>query len=179
MRNLLDFEKRKVSTDWLRHYPDVKIASKIQKLELNGKLTHTQLLSKVSLGEIVRVINESAYTRSKIFTLQHFDFKIYDPSNRNYCMDTPKKTKFSNDNKAEIVMSLLLSIRNRCFHWENLLKFRTNRGKVYPRITTKFRGTIIGIAPRNIELFLDDVLKSFDDGLLDLIAGEQFEKENS
>ncbi|WP_158656932.1 hypothetical protein [Helicobacter bizzozeronii] len=172
LRNLLGFEKRQSSSDWLRHHTNTKISSKIQKLESNGKLTHTQLLSKMSLGEIITMINESIRVRSKIFALQHFDFKNYESSNRNYYIDTPKKTKFSNDNKAEIVMYLLLSIRNRCFHWENLLKTRVNKNKVYPRITTKFRGTMVGIAPQNIELFLDDVLKSFDNELLELIAGE-------
>ncbi|BEG58246.1 CAAX protease (plasmid) [Helicobacter sp. NHP21005] len=172
LRNLLDFEKRQISTDWLRYSTDAKILNKIKKLELNGKLTHTQLLSKMSLGEIIAMINENVYIRSKIFNLQHFDFKNYDLSNRNYCTDTPRKTKFSNDNKAEIVMYLLLSIRNRCFHWENLLKTRLNKNKIYPRITTKFRGTMVGIAPQNIELFLDDVIKSFDNELLELIAGK-------
>ncbi|WP_163555339.1 hypothetical protein [Helicobacter suis] len=172
LRNLFDFEKRRISTDWLRYSTNAKILNKIKKLELNEKLTHTQLLSKMSFGEIIAMINENIHVRSKIFNLQHFDFKSYDLSNRNYCMDTPKKTKFSNDHKAEIVMSLLLSIRNRCFHWENLLKTRINKNKVYPRITTKFRGTMVGIAPQNIELLLDDVLKSFDNELLDLIAGK-------
>ncbi|MFC3848533.1 hypothetical protein ACFOPX_08450 [Helicobacter baculiformis] len=170
LRNLLDFEKRQSSSDWLRHHANSKILSKIQKLESNGKLTHTQLLSKMSLGEIITIINENVCVRSKIFALQHFDFKKYESSNRNYYINTHKKTKFNNDNKAEIVMYLVLSIRNRCFHWENLLKTRVNKGKTYPRITTKFRETIIGVAPQNIELFLDDVLKSFDAEILDLIA---------
>ena len=103
--------------------------------------------------------------------MQHLDFKRYDLSNKNLCMDVANKPKFTNDNKAEIVMSLILSIRNRCFHWENLLKTRINKGKVYPRITTNFRGTIIGVAPQNIEKFLGDILKSFDEGLLRLIDG--------
>ena len=69
-------------------------------------------------------------------------------------------------------MNLIRVIRNRCFHWENLLKTRTNKGEVYPRITTEFRGTFIGIAPQNIEIFLIDVLKSFDEGLPNLIDGK-------
>ena len=70
-------------------------------------------------------------------------------------------------------MNLIRVIRNRCFHWENLLKTKTTpEGKVYPRITIKFRGTYIGIAPQNIEIFLIDVLKSFDEGLPNLIDGK-------
>ena len=71
LRNLLDFEMRKNDVEWLRNYPNAEISSRISKLERNGALKHTQLLSKVSLGEIVRIINESNM-RGKIFTLQIF-----------------------------------------------------------------------------------------------------------
>ena len=173
LRNLLDCEKRQIDVDWLRNYPNIDISSKIKKPETNRTLSHTQLLSRLSLGEIIGIINESNRMRSRIFSLQHLDFKRYDLSNKNFCMDVANKPKFTNDNKAEIVMNLIRVIRNRCFHWENLLKTRTTpEGKVYPRITTKFRGTIIGVAPQNIEIFLIDVLKSFDEGLPNLIDGK-------
>lgn len=168
LRNLLDFEMRKIDVEWLRNYKNDEISSKISKLEINGALTHNQLLSKMSLGEIVKIINGSNMC-GRIFALQHFDFRKYEPSNKNFCKDSPKKRNFTNGDKAEIFMSLLIGIRNRCFHWENLLKTRINKDKAYPRITTKFRGTMVGVLPQNIKIFLDDVLKSFDSELLKLI----------
>ena len=181
MRNLLDCEKRQIDVDWLRNYPNIDISSKIKKPETkpetNRTPSHTQLLSRLSLGEIIKIMNESNdesnRMRSRIFSLQHLDFKRYDLSNRNFYKDVDNKPKFTNADKATIVMNLIRVIRNRCFHWENLLKTRTTpEGKVYPRITTKFRGTIIGVAPQNIEIFLIDVLKSFDEGLPNLIDGK-------
>lgn len=171
LRNLLDSKKRQIDADWLRNCTNIDISSKIRKPETNGAPNHTQLLSRLSLGEIIGIIGESNRMRSEIFSLQHLDFRHYDASNKNFCMDVANKPKFTNADKATIVMKLIHSIRNRCFHWENLLKTRINKGRVYPRITTNFRGTIIGVAPQNIEKFLGDILNSFDEGLLRLIDG--------
>ncbi|EHO0986568.1 hypothetical protein QPB68_001913, partial [Campylobacter jejuni] len=39
-------------------------------------------------------------------------------------------------------------------------------GKHYPRLTTKIENVYIGINPQKIELFLDDLIKTFDERIL-------------
>lgn len=58
-------------------------------------------------------------------------------------------------------------IRNRAFHWENLLKTRIIKGETYPCIVTIYpkneersNQTIIGIMPDKILDFLDDLIES-------------------
>lgn len=174
LRNLLDLEMKKRKSNWLQTCNDAKILQKIQNLQskAGGQLLHEQLLSNMSLGDVVRTINAEG-VRGRIFSLQRFDFKKYDKSNQNRCLGIPKKPKFNNDNKAEIVLSLLTNIRNRAFHWENLFKTRFLGDKAYPCITTKLGGTNIGIAPRHIEMFLDDILETFDAELLVLAGGKK------
>ncbi|WP_340638502.1 hypothetical protein [Helicobacter pylori] len=62
--------------------------------------------------------------------------------------------------------NLLWTIRNRAYHWENLLKLRANNR---PRITTRFirelekptsKSFNFGIMPNKIVSFLDDLIKS-------------------
>ena len=166
MRNLLDLEMKKINPrnpDWLKTCSDKKTLQKVRDLEskAGGLLLHEQLLSKMSLGDIARIINDKG-VRGRIFSLQRFDFKKYDKSNQNRCLGIPKKPKFSNDNKAEIVLSLLTNMRNRAFHWENLFKTRLLGDKVYPHITTKLGGTSIGVAPSHIDMFLNDILETFE-----------------
>lgn len=142
---------------------DAKILQKIQNLQskAGGLLLHEQLLSKMSLDDIARIINDKG-VRGRIFSLQRFDFKKYDKSNQNRCLGIPKKPEFSNDDKAEIVLSLPTNIRNRAFHWENLFKTRLLGDKVYPHITTKLGGTSIGVAPSHIDMFSNDILETFE-----------------
>lgn len=170
IRNLLDYEMCKINKDWLRSYPDSKISSKILQIDKKDTLSHTQILSKLSLGEIKSIINAHVNIYNKIFALENFYFRKYDSNNKDFYKDKSKRKKFTNSDKAEIVMGLFSSIRNRCFHWENLLKVRENKGKIYSRITHKCKGTIIGVSPKNIELFLDDIIKSFDTELLELLV---------
>lgn len=68
--------------------------------------------------------------------------------------------------KPNIALNLLWTIRNRAYHWENLLKLRANNR---PRITTRFIGELekptsksfnFGIMPNKIVSFLDDLIKS-------------------
>ncbi len=63
-------------------------------------------------------------------------------------------------------MNLLWTIRNRAYHWKNLLKLRANNR---PRITIRFirelekptgKSFNFGIMPNKIVSFLDDLIKS-------------------
>ncbi|MBX2138749.1 hypothetical protein I9B66_06185 [Campylobacter jejuni] len=44
--------------------------------------------------------------------------------------------------------------------------FFLKNGKHYPRLTTKIENVYIGINPQKIELFLDDLIKTFDERIL-------------
>lgn len=74
---------------------------------------------------------------------------------------------FRNIHKVDIVLSLLQNLRNRSYHWENILKITEKDGKQYPRLTTKIKNTYIGLNPQSIELFLDDLIKIFHKKILE------------
>ena len=59
-------------------------------------------------------------------------------------------------------------LRNRAFHFENLYKLNPSNT---PRISTKVGKTIVGIDPDKIEIFIDDILDSFDENLKSYIEG--------
>ncbi|EAJ3416607.1 hypothetical protein CY799_08870, partial [Campylobacter coli] len=69
-----------------------------------------------------------------------------------------------NIEKANIVLNLLPTIRNRSFHWENLYKTKITKQKALaPRITTKSHNTFI--MPNKINAFLSDLIESFEKDL--------------
>ncbi len=72
-----------------------------------------------------------------------------------------RKNDFSDIDKADILLSLLLTIRNRCYHWENILKIRSVNNQIYPRITHRLNDTNIGIMPKELKKFLSTVLYKF------------------
>lgn len=166
IRNLIDNLLSKENSEWLRNYDDEKIQGEIKELQRNGELNHHQLLSRLTLGKIIYILRDRQL-ESKIFDLEHINFKDYDNSNRKYFTLKGKKVVFSNVKKANIFLNLLWSIRNRCCHWENLLKVTINKDGEFPRITTKLNGTNIGVHPTKIKLFLDDFLSAIDKELLD------------
>ena len=53
---------------------------------------------------------------------------------------------------------MLVSIRNRSFHFENLYKLNGDK----PRISTLRNNEITGIMPQNLSVFLDDILECFE-----------------
>ena len=74
-----------------------------------------------------------------------------------------------NNLKLILVIRLIQHIRNRAFHWENLLKANENSyGKILPNITAKEQNNLVGIFPTKIETFLQDVLKCIDERLTNL-----------
>ncbi|EHF4531907.1 hypothetical protein J1H26_001929, partial [Campylobacter jejuni] len=77
------------------------------------------------------------------------------------------KLRFRNTHKVDIVLSLLQNLRNRSYHWENILKTTEKNGKHYPRLTTKIENTHIGLNPQKIDLFLSDLIKTFNEEILE------------
>ena len=157
IRNIVDFYiTQKYGTDWIANSSNEKIISEREnissRLKQGAPLTHEQYLSNFSLGKIIHLAKDN-FLEQKIFSdLSKFNFKDFATSNRNFYF-------YNNYEKSEIILSLLLTIRNRSYHWENLLKTRRskNNNDNFPRITHRLHETNIGIMPDKIEIFLKSV----------------------
>lgn len=168
LRNKLDFcLKNLVGEDWIKTPKSLEII-KLKDHTSIEELTPSQMLSKLMLGEVIALINTYKVEHFMI-DLRSMDFKKYHWRNNDYFKINGRKNFFSNVAKVEIILNLIRDIRNRCFHWENLLKTRTIKGKAYPRLVTIYpknqireNQTIIGIMPEMILEFLDDLLRSIN-----------------
>ncbi|EOA2510131.1 hypothetical protein ACT5EH_001248 [Campylobacter upsaliensis] len=145
LRNMLDYELSKNDKEWIGNSQDNKIIeARIKILNTSGKesLTHHQYLSRLSLGVIVYLIKKEKL-QNQIINLKTMKFKKYDKSNKDYFFfENGKRSFFNNINKANIVLSLLHTLRNRSYHWENILKLRYENNIVFPRITTTIKGIL-------------------------------------
>ncbi|WP_205595918.1 hypothetical protein [Helicobacter felis] len=181
LRNILDIEMKKKNQDWIRQpldesEEDKKVAMileyakiEVEKREKKGKrvetddegLKHSQYLSRFSFGTIIHIIKESKL-QSEMLDLSSIDFNKYDKSNANNAyLEQKRNIENLNAHKVDVVLNLLQTTRNRCYHWENILKVRYGKRKgVFPRITTWLRGVKIGLNPMQIEVFLEDLLET-------------------
>ncbi|WP_033770216.1 hypothetical protein [Helicobacter pylori] len=134
--------------------------------EKKKEITHSLVLSKMSLGKVIRLI--FCYKlEGVVLDLRAYRFKTYYHENKDTLLIRGKKQLLYNYIKARIALNLLWTIRNRAYHWENLLKIKPNNR---PRIATSFNGEtenipmdkilVVGIEPNKIALFLDDLIKS-------------------
>ncbi|ECK7920579.1 hypothetical protein FRS10_09420 [Campylobacter coli] len=168
LRNKLDNKLSEQDSNWIKNSNDENIKKakdEIEKREKNRNLSHHQYLSRISLGTIIYLIKENKLQNS-IMDLKNINFRNYNQHNRNFFFENGIKLRFRNTHKVDIVLSLLQNLRNRSYHWENILKTTEKNGKHYPRLTTKIENVYIGINPQKIELFLDDLIKTFDERIL-------------
>ncbi|EAL8903742.1 hypothetical protein OQE27_001357 [Campylobacter upsaliensis] len=168
LRNKLDSKLSELDNEWIKNSNDRMIKNtreKIEEREKNKILSHHQYLSRMSLGTIIYLIKENR-VQDSIMNLNNINFRNYNQYNRNFFLRNGKKRNFGNIYKVDIVLSLLQNLRNRSYHWENILKTTEKNGKHYPRLTTKIENAYIGINPQKIELFLDDLIKTFDEEIL-------------
>lgn len=167
LRNKLDSKLSELDNEWIKNSNDEMIKKAKEKIEEREKnnLSHHQYLSRMSLGVIIYLIKENRMQDS-IMDLNNINFRNYNQYNRNFFLKNGKKRNFRNIYKVDIVLSLLQNLRNRSYHWENILKTTEKNGKSFPRLTTKIENTYIGINPQKIELFLDDLIKTFDEEFL-------------
>lgn len=141
----------------------------IKKIRIKHK-THAQIVSSLSFGFWVNLakllifgweghnIAQASYT--EILDVSKINLTNYSRRNRN---------PSDNNLKLILVIRLIQHIRNRAFHWENLLKTNKNNcGKILPNITAKEQNNLVGIFPIKIETFLQDVLKCIDKRLIGL-----------
>ena len=102
------------------------------------------------MGEII----DEAKIHNDIVNLDKLDFKKYSKFNR--------KNKLLNYQKVKILYDLVVKIRNRAFHFENLYKLNDDQT---PRISTRVGKTLAGIDPQMLEDFINDALFYFDEYL--------------
>ncbi|EAJ6158754.1 hypothetical protein P4P77_001817 [Campylobacter jejuni] len=169
LRNKLDNKLSEKDNDWIKNSNDEKIKKakdEIEYREKNRNLSHHQYLSRMSLGAIIYLIKENRMQDS-IMDLKNINFRNYNQYNRNFFFENGIKLRFRNTHKVDIVLSLLQNLRNRSYHWENILKTTEKNGKHYPRLTTKIKNTHIGVDPQKIDFFLSDLIKTFDEKILE------------
>ncbi|MDO4672188.1 MAG: hypothetical protein Q4A76_04695 [Porphyromonadaceae bacterium] len=168
LRNSLDDEMSKLDNKWIENSNDEKIIKELTKIKEREKtiLNHSQYLSRLTLGIVIYKIRKERL-QEKIINLKKIKFKKYDDSNRDYFyFSNGKRSTFNNFDKVDISLSFLHTLRNRSYHWENILKLRYENNKVFPRLTTKTKNTLIGLSPQRIETFLDDLIKCFNKDLI-------------
>ncbi|MGL2492860.1 CAAX protease [Helicobacter pylori] len=179
LRNALDHCLTQIKgSDWV--FNESALTPLIKELkEKKKEITHSLILSKMSLGAVVRLI--FCYKlEGVILDLKRINFKSYYPNNKNTLFINNKKNPLSGASKVHIALNLLWTIRNRAYHWENLLKTKPNNR---PRITTYFTGLKdndrakmpmkinISVEPSKIVLFLDDLIKSIGNKDLENLSG--------
>ena len=166
LRNILNFYMIEVSnnTDWIKNYRSRTITnynsiiSNIKKrypVNKQNILNNNQLLSNLTLGVIIKILKEKNIS-DQIFNFKNLNLKKYHIKNRNRKLKNNNKSRLTNKEKTNIMLSILSDIRNRSFHWESLIKIRENG---YPRLSTNECDILTSIEPDKIEIFLNDILE--------------------
>ncbi|GAA7260613.1 CAAX protease [Helicobacter pylori] len=166
LRNALDYCLTQMKgSEWV--FSESALTPLIKELkEKKKEITHSLILSKMSLGAVIKLI--FLYKLEGVMLdLRAYRFRAYYHKNKDTLLIKSKKRLLYNYIKAHIALNLLWTIRNRAYHWENLLKIQPNKR---PRIATSFSGEtenipmdrilVIGIEPNKITLFLDNLIKS-------------------
>ncbi|WQV06745.1 CAAX protease [Helicobacter pylori] len=166
LRNALDYCLTQMKgSGWVFNENDlIPLINELK--EKKKEITHSLALSKMSLGKVIRLI--FCYKlEGVVLDLRAYRFRAYYHENKDTLLIRGKKQLLYNYIKARIALNLLWTIRNRAYHWENLLKIKPNNR---PRIATSFNGEtenipmdkilVVGIEPNKIALFLDDLIKS-------------------
>lgn len=117
------------------------------------RLNDDVFVSQQTFGFWAKTIHENKI-HNQLLNLKSVDFRKYSRFN--------KKANFLNFEKVKITYDLALKIRNRAFHFENMLKVYANDK---PRISTKIGNKIVGIDPDKFILFIDDILECYQSGL--------------
>ncbi|OOP92969.1 CAAX protease [Helicobacter pylori] len=166
LRNALDYCLTQMKgSEWV--FSESALTPLIKELkEKKKEIMHSLILSKMSLGAVIKLIFLYKLERV-VLDLRAYRLRAYYHENKDTLLIKSKKRLLYNYIKAHIALNLLWTIRNRAYHWENLLKIQPNNR---PRIATPFNGKtenipmdkilVIGIEPNKITLFLDDLIKS-------------------
>lgn len=142
-----------------------KINEEIYKKDTPKIITNDQLISRMSFGFWTNMISflldlkHEKFDYKNILNVEKIDLLKYSSKNQN---------TQDNNLKLKIIIKLILKIRNRAFHWENLLKMGqiNKKGKKLPNIFVKVEGHVNGIYPNKIEQFINDVLECFEENII-------------
>ncbi len=118
-------------------------------------------ISRQTLGYWVTLINVMKL-HNKLVDLSVIDFRKYSKFNKH------GKSSMPNFQKVKICYSLILTIRNRAFHFENLYKLNEYGA---PRISTRLNDKIVGVMPDMLETFINDVLDCLDSEIREYLQG--------
>ena len=152
IRNRIDRKMSRSNKDWLFHLPE-----HIHLDASDETQDHDTLVSRQTFGFWIKVV-EHYKIHSCAFNkefLDNFSFKKYYEKNK----ERLNKKELNNYQKAYAILLLTKSIRNRAFHFENLLKIlANNRPRLSVKATFKKNQAIFSIMPNKIIDFLNDIL---------------------
>lgn len=168
IRNKIDALLCKIDTQWVNRW--------MQFLGRNKNDSRGVFISSQSLGFWVK-ITDFYKIHTQIFDevfLDHLELNKYFEKNPHKFSKTEStknqkshKTRIMRHHKAQAILRLFLHLRNRAFHFENLYKMNKKGPRLSIKIANENGGSaIISICPDKIESFLDDLLISFDEGLV-------------
>lgn len=169
LRNMLDFALSEANLAWLESTEDEYLVAKIKEIRRKNEdevpLTHHQILSRLTLGVIVRLIKDNK-SQNTLFNLREWDFRDFSEHNRNFFRRKGRKYHLLNITRVNIALSFLVNIRNRAFHWENLRKTIVLDGVKLSRIYVKEQGIVFSVDTDKIELFLTRLADAINVDLL-------------
>lgn len=157
LRNIVDFCMQEKTNDinWLENYDDDIVQNRwldeIKARYEGQELSSDQLLSNLTLGGIIYILKKERL-QTIIFDFRHIRMSDFDSASH--------RERLSLHRMVDVALNLLSKIRNRSFHWENLLKTRTLcNGRVGARLVTQVNGIVFGVMPDKINDFLEMLLK--------------------
>lgn len=162
IRNIIYQILQSQTPQWFETLPQT---IRISKDKNRNNLTREEIIFSQTLGFWIVVVNHYKI-HNKIFSrdfLDNLDFRKYYKKNKNrfnrhiWLMDY---------HKAKAILYLFHLIRNRSFHIENLYKMNKNGPRLSACMEHKGIKLIISIQPSKIIDFLNDVIASFDKGLI-------------
>lgn len=158
VRNKIDRKMRENNENWMFDLPNDIILD-----DDSGKIKDCDtLVSRQTFGfwiKVAKYYKIEPVALEKDF-LDNFSFKKYYTKNK----ERLNKTELNDYQKAFGILLLTKNIRNRAFHFENLLKLRkTGIPRLSIRVDlNKNRVFYFSVEPNMIIEYLNDILESFD-----------------
>lgn len=175
IRNRIDKTMSASNKNWIRALPS--------EISLDNDMAkdHDTFVSNQTFGfwlKIARHYKIEVCSFEASFLAQ-FSFKKYYAKNKDKVGSASlryyQKSSFL---LQSFLLQLIKIIRNRAFYFENLLKIHENG---VPRLSVKVNfkkaSAIVGISPNKITEFLDDILRSFDEKLINYVEKIGGEKD--
>lgn len=170
IRNRIDKTMSASNKNWIRALPS--------EISLDNDMAkdHDTLVSNQTFGFWLKIarhykIEVCAFEAS---FLAQFSFKKYYAKNK----DKVGSASLRYYQKSSLLLQLIKIIRNRAFHFENLLKIHENGApRLSVKVNFKKASAIVGISPNKITEFLDDILRSFDEKLINYVEKIGGEKD--